>query len=310
MKELPLIYHPTNLYWVDDDSLFLEIVVDRYKEHYGIKTSSGPNDALNYFKSYESYFEKSDFLRGYNEVESYDLANHLPVNLDFNSLRKWYEYTNRHDEIAVIIVDYRMPVMDGIELCRKLSHVPAKKILLTGEADLQEAVIAFNDGIIDCFIRKDDPIVDVSLATHINKLSVEYFIKQTRPIFHHIEADFKLPHSDPIFVNFINEFVERRGYLEYYLADKNGGLMLRNGKSEGAYLVVHTARTLNDFVELHSDNIEAEVFLKKIREKSKIPFFGVGEEIWGSDIMHWEKCFYTPQVLNGRDTYYWALVSL
>jgi len=68
-----------------------------------------------------------------------------------------------------------MPNMTGLDLCYKLQDFPFKKILLTGEMQHEEAVKAFNAGLIDRFIRKYDPDLFSVLKTHIKILERQYF---------------------------------------------------------------------------------------------------------------------------------------
>jgi len=310
MNQLPLIYHPTTLYWIDDDSLFLNIAADCFKENYAIKTSTSPNEAKNFFDGYQSHIDLSIFLRGCDEHEDYDLTDHLPIDLDFNAIRQVHNSSNKLKDIAVMIVDYRMPDMSGIDLCTQLSTVPTKKILLTGDANFQDAINAFNKGIINYFVCKDDPNIDMILFENVDRLSKEYFIDRTKPIFHHIESDSKLPHSDPVFINFVNKLCKEQNIKEYYLSDKNGGILLVDVNGKLSYLVVHTDRTLNNFVDLHGKDGEATFFVKSVINRNKIPFFGVGKAMWGPEAVSWRDYFYTPKILEGREKYYWILVSL
>lgn len=310
MIQIPLAYHPTKLYWIDDDSLFLDVAMDRFNERYAITAVSSPKQAMSYFQNYCSYINKADFFSGCTDYEGYDFANQLPVNLDFNVLRDRLNDPKKINEIAVVVIDHQMPEITGLELCKFLSGMPAKKILLTGDADSKAAVDAFNEGVINCFIRKDDPELDSALVYNVDKLTREYFIDQTKYIASHIEVDVRLPHSDLIFANYVANLVRERNFVEYYLADKNGGIIFKDENGNEAYLVVHTDKSLNDFVDLHNDNGEAFSFLKSVIDRRKIPFFGVGMEFWGKEVASWASCFYSPNILEGRDKYYLALVDL
>lgn len=57
---------------------------------------------------------------------------------------------------AVIVSDYSMPVMDGATFLRKVQDLAPEsvRIMLTGNADLQTAVNAVNQGAVFRFIRK------------------------------------------------------------------------------------------------------------------------------------------------------------
>src|SRR4051812_28713831 len=57
---------------------------------------------------------------------------------------------------SVVVVDYSMPQMNGVDFCQALSGLSCKKILFTGAADEKIAVDAFNRGLIHRYIRKND----------------------------------------------------------------------------------------------------------------------------------------------------------
>jgi CheY-like chemotaxis protein len=46
----------------------------------------------------------------------------------------------------VLVVDYSMPQMNGVEVCEALRHLPCKKILFTGAADEKVAVERLQSG--------------------------------------------------------------------------------------------------------------------------------------------------------------------
>ncbi len=309
MSQLPLLYYPTTLYWVDDDVFFLEVVENRFKNHYAIDVAFSPQQARNFFLNYQSQIDPLLFLRSCVEHEEYDLTEHLPVDINFEAIRQLHDNSDKIKDIAVIIVDYKMPGISGIDLCRELVSIPAKKILLTGYADFQEAVHAFNEGIINCFICKDDSNIDVSLTNNINNLTREYFIERTLPLLNHIESDFKLPHSDKIFVNFFEELCKDHKVKEYYLADKNGSIIMLTTDNLIKYFIIHTDRTLDKFVELNKNIKEAAFFVRSIETRNKVPFFGIGKEAWDLEVKFWANCFYKPSILNGREKYYWTLIS-
>lgn len=60
---------------------------------------------------------------------------------------------------AVVISDFRMPFMNGIELFSKIATIDknAQRIMLTGCAELQMAIDAINHGKINAFLTKPTP---------------------------------------------------------------------------------------------------------------------------------------------------------
>jgi response regulator RpfG family c-di-GMP phosphodiesterase len=63
---------------------------------------------------------------------------------------------NKKSKIDIIISDMRMPIMDGAEFLKNATELcsEAKRILLTGYADINSAISAINQGKIDYYISK------------------------------------------------------------------------------------------------------------------------------------------------------------
>lgn len=64
---------------------------------------------------------------------------------------------------AVVISDYRMPFINGIELFSRIlaMDVHVQRIMLTGHAELQMAIDAVNHGKINAFLTKPTPAVSI-----------------------------------------------------------------------------------------------------------------------------------------------------
>lgn len=64
---------------------------------------------------------------------------------------------------AVVISDYRMPVMNGIELFSRIVSIDknVQRIMLTGYAELQMAIDAINHGKITSFLTKPTPAASI-----------------------------------------------------------------------------------------------------------------------------------------------------
>jgi CheY-like chemotaxis protein len=309
MNTLPLVSFPSMVALIDDDLLFLEAMTGLLKQNYNLTKLNNPAEALVYFKNYKPLLSSLKILRGCTELESYDVSGHLPVDLDFITLKKLRQHTERSNEISVIIVDYNMPEISGIELCRRLQSFPFKKILLTGEADDQLAIDAFNERVIDCFIRKDSPSLEYDIQFHLNVLTQQYFSHNTKQILKHIETDNLVPASDPAFVTFFKEWCDTHYINEFYLIDQSGNFLLIDKDQKKTYFITHTDRTLNNFIELHEDNSEAKKYVAAVKLGKKIPFFGEDKESWNVDPSEWTPYFHAPRILTGRERYYWTVVS-
>jgi serine phosphatase RsbU (regulator of sigma subunit) len=70
--------------------------------------------------------------------------------------REGIELINKNGPYAVIVSDFRMPYMDGIEFLSQVREIAPDtvRIMLTGNADLQAAIQAVNEGNIFRFLTK------------------------------------------------------------------------------------------------------------------------------------------------------------
>lgn len=73
---------------------------------------------------------------------------------------KIFEYQG---PFAVVISDYRMPFMNGIELFSRIQNLDkqVQRIMLTGHAELQMAIDAINHGKITAFLTKPIPATTI-----------------------------------------------------------------------------------------------------------------------------------------------------
>lgn len=305
---LPLFSYPATVVWVDDDPLFLASVTQLLKNS-RTTTFNAPEQSIKFFQQYKPLLQKINFMRGYTEADSYDMLNHMPVDLNVSALKELYTNDERNGEVTVLVTDYNMPSMNGIDLCRELREHPMKKILLTGAADYQQAVAAFNAGLIDCFIQKDSQTLAQDILFHLKRLSQQYFVDRSRQLLNHLETDYPLPLSDPIFIAFFDEWCKKNEIQEYYLIDKHGNFLLINKEGKKSYFIVHTDRTLGNFIELHQDDNDSASFIRAVELREKIPFFGEGIESWELQPYQWDACFYSSQILVGQQKYYWAIAS-
>jgi CheY-like chemotaxis protein len=178
----------------------------------------------------------------------------------------------KQQEITILIVDYKMPELNGLDLCRALKDLAIKKILLTGEGGNSEAVDAFNEKLIHHFIRKDSATLLEDIQASIEELSLYYFSEQSKPLLKHLETKYLLPVSDKIFQKHFLNWKAKNDIIEYYLIEKFGSFLCFNSKGETYYFITHTKDSLQYFLSLCE---ESHIIIpEEIKNAQKIPFFG------------------------------------
>lgn len=196
----------------------------------------------------------------------------------------------RHEEVSTVIVDYEMPSMKGLEFCEKIKNPYLRKILYTGAADEGIAVKAFNEGIIDGYIKKQDPHKKDTINNLVRTNQLKYFQSLTNVLVGSIfkEITSKDPKEtafyDPAFINYFNRFVEKHNICEYYMNEIVGGFVCLSSQGEVSLLFTYTEQTLeenkiNAYSVLNqvSADPHSAALINDIEEKRKalcFPFWG------------------------------------
>ncbi|MCB6184597.1 response regulator [Leeia sp. TBRC 13508] len=100
------------------------------------------------------------------------------ISLDiFDSPVEALTYAKTHP-IDLVISDYRMPEMNGVDFLRNLNLIQplTASIILSGQADMQAILRAINEVGISRFVTK--PWNDVELITHVLEVLADITIKR------------------------------------------------------------------------------------------------------------------------------------
>jgi CheY-like chemotaxis protein len=310
MLSHPLFYFSTTLVWIDDDINSLTVSSNLFKEKFNIKKFVDSLDAYNFLKNYVPPLSSIPFITALsNDLELNNRPDHCPI--DFNILKIPYliNYGEKSSEISLIVTDNNMPKMTGIELCKKIEHLPTKIIMLSGETGQDMAVSAFNDGYIDKFIIKSSQNINEELEKYINQLEKLYFIDKSNIFLACLEAEKLYPISDPSFMRYFSKWCIENCIIEFYLFDKNGCFLCVNKKNEIMFFVTYTDNALNEFEKYYLSQQENTLY-EAIKWRKKIPFFGVGKELTDCKDKNPEKILFDFSIIEGREKYYNSIIKL
>jgi CheY-like chemotaxis protein len=161
----PLFHRPGTIVFLDDDPDYLEMLALVLPRHWHVKLFTRPADCI-YYLQQEPPFWEADAWNQQQLIEQWRAGKPLiPQILDY-----WAKYTERYSLARVCVCDYSMPSMDGLEALSELVEWPGSRVLLTGQADEQIAVRAFNRGLIDQFIPKQSPDIAGTLVSAVEHL--------------------------------------------------------------------------------------------------------------------------------------------
>ncbi|MCW8194897.1 response regulator [Proteobacteria bacterium 005FR1] len=292
--EISLFHHPTTTVFVDDSEEFL------YSIALGV-------DRLPY-RSFCNPSQGLDYVNRFTAAYDVPRRDHPPspsasVSKLFAQVERKLNDHSRFAEPSVLVVDYSMPSMNGLDLCSQITNPNVKKVLLTGVADEKIAIDALNTELIDFYISKSETSLSHRLRNIISHLETRYF----QDLFgwsRDSEVRGVLPHLyDPAFADFFEDTLENLEIVEHYPLSHPTGFCLINSYGAMHHLIMYSAEELTallaqaDFSEL-SDKLRDSVERRQLIPYCSTPSLPINSSQ-----------LFSPVVINGKQTWYCALVA-
>lgn len=161
----PLFRRPGAVLFLDDDADYLDMLGAMLPTDWHVELFIRSDACIAQLRSEPPIWE-ADVMRQYKIIERWREGSFLIPQV----LSYWAEDTQRFGLSRACVVDYSMPGLDGIQVLERVQNWPGVRVLLTGRADEQVAVNAFNNGTIDLFIPKQLPNVGERLSESVQRL--------------------------------------------------------------------------------------------------------------------------------------------
>ena len=309
---LSVYQYPTLAVLIDDSPSFVDSLAFQLSPHLAHKVFHDAQAAIEWLRHPHRLSAKNinEPIRvGYDEQT--DALERRSASINLDHIYRIAMNRQRFDMPAVLVVDYAMPNMNGVEFCQAVQDLPCKKILLTGQADDRIAINAFNRKLIDRYIKKSDPDSLGGIEAEITQLTKDYFVEQTNTL-----KDLLSRHSysfltDPAIEELAGELCRRYRFVEYYLFPHPAGILFFDIHGKASLMVIETKASLTTQLEVAQDQDAPAEFLTALREFRLVPFFSDTYGMYQSVIAHdWLAYCLPPQICRGRQDYYWALFDL
>lgn len=305
---VPILYYPFKAMIVDDNLDLLDSLKQALSNKFDILTVELPQQALQILKkqaiSMPNLFKDTTHTDDLNLSQDGQIV--LSTKFTFQSILDILNDKDKYCKYGTLITDFEMPLINGIELCDQIRNTAITKILLTGKYGSDSANEAFNKKLIDGYITKGSEHTLKQLDFFLAESPMKYFKALTNSVLSVTGCD-KFPFLlDQNFAKFINDKIKELAITEYYMIDSNGSYLLLN-QDNRYVLAVYTEQSLSEFCDLYAAEPEAKSFIELIKQKTHIPFFGVGKSSSNVNFVDWDKHFYQA---NQYGKYHWSLVKL
>jgi CheY-like chemotaxis protein len=311
MMTLPIYQHPTMTVLVDDSPSFLHSLRFQLGSAFPSIGFSDTGAAIAWLRQHGAAPAALAGLLS-PSVDTYTFAPQ-PCNIALHveqvcALRR---HAQRFMTPSVLVVDYSMPGMNGLDFCEAVRDLPCRKILLTGAADERVAIEAFNRGLIDRYVRKSDAHALDRLETDLTQLQEGYFLDQSEALRMLLALHDYGFVNDPAISNLVRELGACHKIVEHYLFKTPPGFLMYDRDARPWLLAVETEHSMNAQYEIALDGGAPPSLLEALAQRRVVPNFSDGDGMY-SPVRHreWHRFTAPAQTCHGRELYYWAMFAL
>lgn len=298
-------YYPTTTVVIDDDTLMLKAITESM-DIPDCTPSPSPTTAIKALLKKQSQPRLQRIISSDTTSSNPLMDNHTAI-YNLRSLHDEIYCNDRFNDVSVLIVDYYMPDTNGVEVCKALANHPAKKILLTGGADMEHiAINAFNDGIIHRYINKHDENLASKLNQAVTILKKQYFKDLTLRLHPNITTMPKLIIQHPSYISMFREVQELTKAVEYYVVDTIGTTLMLNEDGIPSWLVIRHESDMREIEQVAVDMEAPNELIQAIINRKKMPFF-FSDEDYQQSTSDWKQFSYPCHKLAGTQDYYYSI---
>ena len=241
---LSLFQSPGTIVFLDDDPGYLDMLALVLPQDWHIRFFLRPQSCIHHLMLETNAWEN-------------DLANQQQILTRWRELGTplipqildYWSTTERYALSRICVVDYSMPAMNGLQALERLEDWHGARILLTGQADEQIAVKAFNYGLIEQFIPKQTPDISQRLIEAIQRLQMMASGRQP-PLWRATlsQRQYTLLRSPSISAE-LSAFVSKR-WIEHVVIGHPFGILGRDADGNVGWLQLEPASGLDELAEL------------------------------------------------------------
>jgi CheY-like chemotaxis protein len=302
--KIPLCFYPTQVILIDDNSEFLATLSLALSKQFNVKPFTDTALALKYINEQEREIkltEASDTPKPEGDSEVW-----VKQVLSRQNIKRFDEFKAR--EVSVVVADYSMPSMNGIEFCERIQNSSIRKILLTGYATSTEAVKAFNNNTIHYYLKKNDENMLQELEETIHQLQHKYF----NEISSSIKAE-AIDSGTPFFADlelarYFKKSCEGLDVIEYYYLTNPSRFALKTKDNRTFLCIIYTADDITEHLQVIKEEGGPDSIYAAIKSHAFIPYFPTADGYYEPGIKNPENNIHPADTIKGKTNYYCAVI--
>lgn len=232
------------------------------------------------------------------------------VKLDLHQIYRTVFDRNRFLFPAVIVVDYAMPNMNGIEFCEAIDDLPCKKILFSREASQDIAIDALKRGLIDHYLKKNERHSLDRLEVIIAELEIEFFQERSKALKELLVTNEHRFLFDESMYLVVEGLVVEHAYTEHYLFPDPPGLVLVDNEGKAKLLVVYSREGLMAHLQVVRHLDGPADLIEALVQEQVVPFFWKTGGAYTKEVTDWREFCLPANLCAGDDDFFWAVFDV
>ena len=244
--KFPIYRRPGGVVFLDDDPAYLEMLAEVMPEHWPVRLFTRPSDCIRYLEQEPAELE-ADNWRHKDILDRWHQGQSLIAQI----LAYWREAGSwRFGLSQVCVVDYSMPAMNGLQVLEELAGWPGARVLLTGRADEQIAVQAFNASLIEQYVPKQASEISRRLAGSIQRLLDDAWGLQAQAWRASLTREQIAVISTPEIGRQLQALAEQYRWVEHVVIGDPFGVLALDEAGQATWLQLEHQSRLDELAEL------------------------------------------------------------
>lgn len=241
-----LYRRPGGVVFLDDDPDYLEMLGEVMPPDWYVRLYMRPAACINVLQQEPPLWE-ADAWRQQEIINQWRTG----VSLIPQILGYWREDgVARFGLTQVCVVDYSMPSMSGLRVLSELTGWSGSRVLLTGRADEQLAVSAFNRSLIEQFIPKQAPEIRLRLTEAIQNLRQLPNDRHQQTWRATLSREQHALLCQPEVSQALEKLALTQGWVEHVVMGAPFGVLAQNRQGDVSWLQLEPAEKLPELAEL------------------------------------------------------------
>lgn len=272
----PLFHSPGSLAFLDDDVDYLQMLCLMLPTHWHVRLFSRASDCLAQLLPESARWEAD----AWRQQQIIDRWRQGATPLLPQVLQYWSEHAReRYAMTSACVADYSMPDMNGLQVLGELSDWPGLRMLLTGQADEQVAVKAFNRALIDQFLPKQAPDVAERLVTVLRNMPSNAIARGSQIWRTTLNPAQHAQLRAPSVTRALQEQIALQGFVEHVVLGDPFGVLGRTGAGAVHWLQLEPVHGLEELEALAESIGADEATLREIRHGHQLIDLELGQAL-------------------------------